>query len=171
MARKHTAEFKQKVLAEHAAGAQVLELSKKYGLGNSMLYQWRKQQQDGKLVENKPTLSRFTPQQMATAVAELQAGGRATEIAKRFGVSDASIYAWRKKLHQSPKPGKSNGHGPAIAVPKGTFTDNQFADLRGAMTRATALLRQAKSYIAEHPGQEDKAHVLMKLALMELQGE
>lgn len=41
--------------------------------------------------------SRFTEQQIAYALRQVEGGGRVAEICRKLGVSEQTFYAWRKK--------------------------------------------------------------------------
>lgn len=47
---------------------------------------------------------RFTPDQIRVMVSELDSGGMAREVARRYGISISTLYRWRAKLANEQQP-------------------------------------------------------------------
>lgn len=169
MPRQHSLEFKKQILAQ-AASEGVVPVAKQHNLSNSMIYGWRRQQEAGKLAARAGThRSKATPEQKAAAVAELRAGGNAVLIAKKLGVSDASLYNWRKKETASALV-RGNGHDKddkEIKIERGK---------RDVSLMVISILRQAKDWVMERVRsgeykEPDQAHRRIMDALDLLQGK
>ena len=113
----------------------------------------------------------YTAEQKAAAVAELDAGGNAMEIAKRLGITTSGLYYWRKILKgDKAKPVSKSKAVVAVPISNGNVVEAQHA-----MRDATVFLRKAKSELMRGIKNGtihdlDSAHLLSLLALQSLQG-
>jgi transposase-like protein len=114
----------------------------------------------------------FTEQQKLDALAEVDAGAKAKDVAKRMGVTTSGLYYWRKTLV------KKKG-GALVVVPTTTRSKKVDIVATGANPHATrdaiVFLRKAKAELIAsirtgEVDELDSTHLLSLLALRSLQG-
>lgn len=192
--RVYTEEFKRGVAEEVLSGRSTQgEQCIKHNIASSVVSAWVKRAKAGKAAKGKRNASHFipkaTPEQKTAAIAELDAGGNANEIAKRLNVSPAALYWWRKRGYVG-KPaanGKPGGYvgkpvetQAVVVVPtavngKANGNGRHVTTLPPEVRDATVFLRKAKSELlaglrSGAIDDLDSSHLLSLLALNSLQG-
>lgn len=163
----YSEEFKRSVVAQ-LINKKPAELAAEHKVHVSRIYDWKKKYANGSstppnggngadaapVKRTRNTPSGLSEDQKRAAVAELNAGGKAKEIAAKNHVSEASVYAWRKKFRSGGalvpvddtphkvsvfRTGKKNGVtviADAIGVHDATiFLNMAAADLDGVRPR------------------------------------
>lgn len=171
MGKRHGPEVKAAFMKDLAAGATIKEAAKKYGISEVTGYAWRashgKPRKPGR--QGMPVDEEIRRQ----AVAEL-AESTGAEVAKKYGVSAASLYTWRKEFNATTKKrGTRALNGAAV---NGVDASEADAGMKGRVNKAIQLLRLAYKEVKrmESEGKlngADKAHSYAYLALLELQGD
>ena len=176
----HSIEFKEKIIAEVKEGKMsVPKIARKHGLNNSIIYVWLGRTQKGshRKKSHKEGPKNAYPDVLRQAVlAEYDKKTmRVNELALKHKVHPSSVYWWVRERagNTAIKPrlstiqkqlGVSSNDETAIAKPNG---DNYLRDvaiyLRHSRSAVNDALRsgKVKNY--------DKAHLLMLLALAEME--
>ena len=107
--------------------------------------------------------------QKDAAVAELNAGGRAKEIARKLGVSDAAIYQWRMKTGYKPKSVKKKKKNiVVVSHPTAAALYSQRNAILALRKGKQELVRGLKSGQIQDI---DDAHLMAMVALKSLLGD
>ncbi|HEV8364587.1 MAG TPA: transposase [Gemmatimonadaceae bacterium] len=123
--RTFSKEFKRSVVAQ-LSNKTPAALATEHKIHVSRIYDWRKKYGNGSaqppaggtakpapvVAGRRNAVSGLSLEQKRAAVAELDAGGNAKEIAAKNHVSDASVYAWRKKFQSGGAVVPVNGTPP-----------------------------------------------------------
>ena len=165
--KTYTEEFKREAIAALNSGMSKAELYKKFKVGNSSIYQWRKKlapavSRRTKFDENGfgPS-TKFPVEVKLAAVKRMQGGDSAQTIGDELKTSPGSIRTWRKQYEKAQKKAakKTNGHSNGAATKSGYDADAKAA----AVARLNA--GESAKALAEELGVSDASIYLWRKAI------
>jgi transposase len=106
---------------------------------------------DGEVVVERRR--RWTPEQKAALVAEVEAeGGQVTEVARRHGISTSLLYNWRSAWRAVALAAQATAMRPAEFVQLGVVTDASVESPTAPLVTAAVCPRGAGLTLAERVG-------------------
>lgn len=100
---------KLKIVKRAKNGEKYKDLAKEFGVSADAIRGWAAGKWLGDASTRNKRRSNYDDEFIARALAEVAAGEKVKDVAKKFGVDDSSVYAWRAKQ-------KQNKNGGAVAV-------------------------------------------------------
>lgn len=106
---------------------------------------------DGEVVVERRR--RWTPEQKAALVAEVEAeGGQVAEVARRYGISTSLLYNWRSAWNAAALVARATAARPAEFVQLGVVTDASGESPTAPLATSTVCRRGAGLALAERVG-------------------
>jgi transposase InsO family protein len=122
-------EVRREILAQVAAGRKAVDVAKEYGIHNSTISGWKRQEKAQPVEQDVPAqeaprtppreTGRYTQAFKEDVLAQVRSGRKIAEVAKQYGIPEGTIGRWKREAKEAggelpaPKSTQPGSSGPS----------------------------------------------------------